>query len=449
MRKYLIPLRLVHFFRFKLFIHFIMNFVIFCSAQKALASNSCHAIYSVQRPNAEIMALLDPKFQTSLRSLAEMHLSIELMKQKNPDSIVAVSMNDAYQKKYYQHLEYFRKNEIMNEDEMKSIMREYILEKQGRLKQDKDQENERRRKERQEIEVQTIIETPVIDGSRAILHRIYPSSVRMGKLEKIIDINIMKPFEMMATQTTQIIWRKIAELASQRFQGKYQINADPSHFKGDLHPVEMVSYDDVQIWLKALNELSVAGEPDLADLIPDHKMGDFYRLPTNDEWEFVVRGGGQYNGMYHFGDQQSQVGEYAWFARNSDNKTHPVAQKKPLITERKEFYDMYGNVMEWVHNSHEFGNLRGGSWQDFETSMFSDARADSPTSIVSANRGFRFVRGEPLATNNGNSVSQQNSNQTAQPVQQTTLQSAQKTFNKFKNKFKFFLGQRPQEQGDE
>jgi formylglycine-generating enzyme required for sulfatase activity len=413
MRKFLIPLRLEHFFRFKLFIHFAMSIVFFCFAQKALASNSCNAIYSVQRSNAEIMALLDPKFQTSLRSLAELHLSIELMKQKNPDSIVAVSLNDAYQKKYQQHLEYFRKNEIMNENEMIFIMKGYILEKQGRLNRDKELENERKKIEREQV-----INNSIIDGTRAVLLRIEPGSFKMGKVtlddkgvvdrSNQVDVTITKPFDMMATPTTQIIWSKIADLATQRFQGKYQINADPSHFKGDLHPVEKVSYNDVQTWLMALNELSAAGEAVLTYLIPGHKKGDVYRLPTDAEWEFVVRGRGQYNDIYHFGNQEVLLGEYAWHAFNSWWTTHPVAQKKPLIIDGKQFYDMHGNVWEWVHDLYQetlpggtdpqgptIGIkhvVRGSAWGNNAQVLHSGDRGTSEPGFRGYILGFRFVR---------------------------------------------------------
>src|SRR5690606_36380357 len=138
---------------------------------------------------------------------------------------------------------------------------------------------------------------------------------------------------------------------------------DPSNFTGALRPVEQVSYEDVQSWISALHLLSKSPEKgiekELAELIPGHKAGDIYRLPTEAEWEFVVRGRGQYNDKYHFGSQESQLGDYAWFYGNSGNQTHPVAQKKPLVIDGKEFYDMHGNVWEWTHDW--YGNkLSGG-----------------------------------------------------------------------------------------
>lgn len=199
----------------------------------------------------------------------------------------------------------------------------------------------------------------MIDGTRTIFHRIEPGSFKMGLASKQVDVTITKPFELMATPMTQVVWKKIAKLVAKNFPGKHKIIANPSHFKGDARPVETVSYDDVQIWILALNELSVAGEPELSEIIKGHNTGDVYRLPTEAEWEFVIRGRGQYNDNYHFGNDESLLGDYAWYKENSSDQTQPVAQKNPLRIEEKEFYDMYGNVWEWVQDGY-LENLPGG-----------------------------------------------------------------------------------------
>lgn len=248
----------------------------------------------------------------------------------------------------------------------------------------------------------------VIDGTHVVMHRIEPGSFKMGEVGKQIDVTITKPFDMMATPTTQIIWKKIADLAAQKFTGKYQINADPSQFKGDTRPVEQVAYVEIQEWIEALNELSAAGEPALADLIPGHKKGDVYRLPTEAEWEFVARMCGLAHGDYSHGNTDSNLGEYAWYSSNSNGTTHPVGQKKPIIINGKPIYDMHGNVWEWVADA--WGNLtggidplavgrssstrviRGGSWNNNAQALRSGNRSNNGPGIRYSLLGFRLVR---------------------------------------------------------
>ena len=100
------------------------------------------------------------------------------------------------------------------------------------------------------------------------------------------------------------------------------------------------------------------------------KTGEFYRLPTEAEWEYACRAGA--------GDP-TPLADYAWFAANSNDKYHPVATKKPNAWG---LYDMLGNVMEWTLDRYEPYKpgsavnpwvkaaalyphaVRGGSWND-------------------------------------------------------------------------------------
>ena len=145
-------------------------------------------------------------------------------------------------------------------------------------------------------------------------------------------------------------------------QAQYQavMGTNPSHFKNKLkNPVENVSFNDAQAFCQKLSQLT----------------GKTYRLPTDVEWEYACRGGSSTD--FFFGNDANQLKDYAWYGRNSQDKTHPVGQKKPNAWG---LFDMHGNIWEWCEN----GFYRGGSF----LSDFFDCR----NAVRYHNSGFHSER---------------------------------------------------------
>lgn len=122
--------------------------------------------------------------------------------------------------------------------------------------------------------------------------------------------------------------------------------------------------------------------------------GNYYRLPTEAEWEYACRAGNE--GAYAFGNDLSKLVDHAWFAGNSEGKTHPVRQKEPNAWG---LYDMHGNVSEWTLDMYDKAgyaigeglevdpvsmndktypkSVRGGSWMNDPMDLRSAARKAS------------------------------------------------------------------------
>ncbi len=177
--------------------------------------------------------------------------------------------------------------------------------------------------------------------------------------------------------------------------GKYEVTqelweavmgASPSRFKGPRKPVESVSWNDCQEFIRKLNALT----------------GMNFKLPTEAQWEFAARGGNKSRGYKYSGsDIIDQVG---WYDGNSGNKTHKVGTQSP---NELGIYDMSGNVWEWCNDVYgiylsssqndptgpDNGSnrvFRGGAWYNYVENIRVSTRRSSSPYYSFEDLGFRL-----------------------------------------------------------
>ena len=143
--------------------------------------------------------------------------------------------------------------------------------------------------------------------------------------EKPVHSVTLSSFYICKYEVTQALWNAV-------------MGSNPSNWKGDDLPVETVSRDDCQTFIRKLNALT----------------GKNFRLPTEAEWEFAARGGNNSRGYKYAGSNNIET--VAWYQGNSGNKTHVVGTKSP---NELGLYDMSGNVWEWCQD--RYGSYSGAS----------------------------------------------------------------------------------------
>ncbi|MDT8423064.1 MAG: SUMF1/EgtB/PvdO family nonheme iron enzyme [Desulfuromonadales bacterium] len=195
--------------------------------------------------------------------------------------------------------------------------------------------------------------------------------------EKPVHQVCLKDYQMGKYEVTQAQWQAV-------------MGNNPAKFADcDACPVENVSWNDVQDFIRTLNR----------------RTGQTFRLPTEAEWEYACRSGGQRE-KYCGGDD---LGALAWYSSNGDKKTHPVGRKQP---NGLGLYDMSGNVWEWVQDAYHdsYGGLfskapadgsawaggsgrvsRGGSWGNGPRSVRSAGRYWFNPGYRYSLLGFRLV----------------------------------------------------------
>jgi formylglycine-generating enzyme required for sulfatase activity len=118
---------------------------------------------------------------------------------------------------------------------------------------------------------------------------------------------------------------------------EYVMGSNPSGFRGGSLPVESIEKPTADRFCEIYTQLERA-----AGRLPD---GWEYRLPTEAQWEYACAAGTKT--AYSWGDDPQVATDYAWFAQNSDDRTHPVGEKKPNPWG---LYDMHGNCDEWCRD---------------------------------------------------------------------------------------------------
>lgn len=200
-------------------------------------------------------------------------------------------------------------------------------------------------------------------------------SFTMGNKETAHQVTITNPFHMMTAPVTQQQWMMV-------------MGNNPSHHKYDVNcPVENVSWYDVQEFIKRCNV---------------NWPGQWFRLPTEAEWEYVCRAGS--TTAYCYGDDEELLSEYGWFNKNA-TITHPVKQLK---ANEWGLYDMHGNVWEWCADWYggypsgavtdpmgpatgEYKVIRGGSWIIDARLCHSAFRSGCSPGFQTNNVGFRLI----------------------------------------------------------
>lgn len=154
---------------------------------------------------------------------------------------------------------------------------------------------------------------------------------------KNISVN---SFYLASSEVTQALWTAV-------------MKDNPSFFQGPQLPVENVSWNECQQFIKKINELT----------------GKSFRLPTEAEWEYAARGASRSQRYQYSGS--NNVEAVAWYAGNSGFETHVVASKQ---FNEIGLFGMSGNVSEWCQDTYVLSSydsmqspyriVKGGCWND-------------------------------------------------------------------------------------
>ena len=158
---------------------------------------------------------------------------------------------------------------------------------------------------------------------------------QMGEEPSVVAVTLTRPFWLGKTEVTRGQWEQV--------MGTTPWGGSGDKSDADL-PAVQVSWGDAMEFCRKLSELPA-----------ERQAGRVYRLPTEAEWEYACRAGT--TTAFSFGDDESKLGDFAWFRSNSGIAVHKVGTKQPNPWG---LHDMHGNVSEWCSDRYD-GKLAGGA----------------------------------------------------------------------------------------
>jgi len=212
--------------------------------------------------------------------------------------------------------------------------------------------------------------------------------------EDQVDVTLTQGFYLGETEVTQAQWSAV--MGTEPWVGKRHIKEGPTY------PATYITwYDAVAFCVKLTEQDQAAGRLE---------QGWRYDLPTEPQWEYACRAGT--TTAYYFGDDPTQLDEFAWFGDNAwdtgERYAHEARLKRPNVWD---LYDMHGNVWEWVRDGYQDelpgaidpvvfkppgtpGRrvLRGGSLAHPASYVRSASRFGSQPDLRGNDSGFRLAR---------------------------------------------------------